>query len=75
MRPHPDEGTPPPHRLHPGRLQPGRHEKALPTWFHASAREHDYIYVSAGVRGLQFKLAPQALVDYIGAQYAEIIKL
>ena len=49
-------------------------KKPFPTWFHNSALGFEYIYVSAGVRGLQLKIAPQALISYVGADTAEIIK-
>ena len=42
-------------------------KKPFPTFIHESALLYDAIYVSAGVRGLQFKIAPQALIDFIGA--------
>jgi len=42
-------------------------KKPLPTFIHESALLYDYIYISAGVRGLQLKIAPQDLIDYIGA--------
>ena len=42
-------------------------KKPLPTFVHESALLYDYIYVSAGVRGLQFKINPEALIDFIGA--------
>ena len=42
-------------------------KKPLPTFIHESALLYDFIYVSAGVRGLQFKIAPQALIDFVGA--------
>ena len=32
----------------------------------------DYIYVSAGVRGLQLRIAPQDLIGFVGATVAEI---
>ena len=34
---------------------------------------YDYIYVSAGVRGLQFKIDPQALVAFVGAETVDLI--
>lgn len=49
-------------------------KKPFPTWFHATATDYDYIYVSAGVRGLQLKIEPQALIGYVGAELAELIK-
>jgi len=42
-------------------------KKALPTFFFESALIFDHIYVSAGVRGLQLKINPAALMEYIGA--------
>ena len=41
-------------------------KRPLPTFFFESALLYDYIYVSAGIRGLQFKIAPQALIDFVG---------
>ena len=57
-----------------GGCSPVGMKKPFPTWFHATAAELPYIYVSAGVRGLQFKLDPLVLAAYVGAQFAEIIK-
>ena len=37
-------------------------KKALPTWFHQSIMNYDKVYCSAGMRGLQFCLAPADLV-------------
>ena len=42
-------------------------KKQYPTFIHESALLYDFIYISAGVRGLQFKIAPQDLIDYVGA--------
>ena len=42
-------------------------KKPLPTFIYESALLYDAIYVSAGVRGLQLKINPQALIDFIGA--------
>ena len=47
-------------------------KKAFPTYIHASASEHPFIYISAGVRGLQLKLAPSDLAAYVRATFAEI---
>ena len=33
-------------------------KKRFPTFFHSSASDHDVIYVSAGVRGLQIEINP-----------------
>ena len=42
-------------------------KKPLPTYIHESALLWDTIYVSAGVRGLQICIEPQALIDFVGA--------
>ena len=42
-------------------------KKPLPTFLHESAFLCDSIYVSAGVRGLQVCISPQALKDFVGA--------
>ena len=42
-------------------------KKPLPTFIYESALLYDYIYVSAGVRGLQIRIAPQALIDFTSA--------
>ena len=47
-------------------------KKAFPTYIHAAASEHPFIYISAGVRGLQLKLAPADLAAYVRAAFAEI---
>lgn len=47
-------------------------KKPFLTFIHESCTLYDYIYVSAGIRGLQLKIRPSDLVDYIGAQYYPI---
>ena len=42
-------------------------KKPFPTFIHESALLWDTIYISAGVRGLQICIAPQALIDFVGA--------
>ena len=42
-------------------------KKPLPTFIHESALLWDTIYVSAGVRGLQLCIAPQALISFTSA--------
>lgn len=42
-------------------------KKPFPTFIHESALLYDYIYVSAGIRGLQLKIAPQDLIAFVGA--------
>lgn len=43
-------------------------KKPFPTFIHESALLHDHIYISAGVRGLQFKISPQYLIEFVGAE-------
>lgn len=47
-------------------------KKRFPTYFHATVSDHPFVYVSAGVRGLQLKIAPAELVEFVGAIVAEI---
>ena len=42
-------------------------KKPLPTFIHESALLYDHIFVSAGIRGLQIKIDPNALISFIGA--------
>ena len=48
-------------------------KKPFPTFIHESALNFDYIYVSAGQRGLQFKISPQDLINYVKATLADLI--
>ena len=48
-------------------------KKPFPTFIHESALKFDYIYVSAGQRGLQFKISPQDLINYVKATLADLI--
>ena len=43
-------------------------KKQLPTFIHESCLLYDYIYVSAGVRGLQLRISPNDLIRYVGAE-------
>lgn len=47
-------------------------KRPLPTFIHATCVEHDKIYISAGVRGLQIAISPADLIAYTGAEVAEI---
>lgn len=48
-------------------------KKPLPTYIHTSSLEHERIYISAGVRGLQIAIAPSDLISYVGATVADLI--
>lgn len=47
-------------------------KKRFPTYFHSTAMNFDHIYVSAGVRGLQIEISPAVLIDFVGANVAEV---
>lgn len=47
-------------------------KKHFPTFFHSTALDHDSIYVSAGVRGLQIEIAPAKLITFTGAIIADV---
>ena len=55
-----------------GGCSPIGRKKSFPTFFHSSCLNYDYIYVSAGQRGLQLKINPKQLVDYVRASVADI---
>ncbi len=40
-------------------------KKPFPTYIYESALLYDYIFISAGKRGLQVKIKPQDLIDYV----------
>lgn len=48
-------------------------KKHFPTYLDESAVDFDYIYVSAGQRGLQVRLAPGDLLREARAEYADLI--
>ena len=47
-------------------------KKRFPTYFHSTANDHEKIYVSAGVRGLQIQIAPSDLISFVQAIVAEV---
>lgn len=55
-----------------GGCSPVGMKKPFPTFFHSTALDFQYIYVSAGQRGLQFKVSPQDLIVYCKASVADI---
>lgn len=57
-----------------GGCSPVGMKKPFPTFFHSTAADFGSIYVSAGQRGLQFKIKPQDLIDFVGASVCDIIK-
>lgn len=55
-----------------GGCSPVGMKKPFPTYFHLTCNDFDHIYVSAGMRGLQLKMAPADLVAFVGATVADI---
>lgn len=55
-----------------GGCSPVGMKKPFPTYFHTTCTDFEFIYVSAGMRGLQFKVAPADLVAYVGAEVADL---
>lgn len=47
-------------------------KKRFPIYFHTTAADHDVIYVSAGVRGLQIQISPSDLIDFVQATLADV---
>ena len=48
-------------------------KKNYPVYIQESCLSHDHIYVSAGQRGLQLKLAPADLIRFVSAQLGDMI--
>ena len=47
-------------------------KKRFPTYFHTSALEHQTIFVSAGVRGMQIEIAPADLIAFVRGVVADV---
>lgn len=58
-----------------GACSPIGMKKHFPTYIHETAGLYDHIYVSAGQRGLQIKVAPQDLIREVRGVEADIIYL
>ncbi|WP_455497454.1 Cys-tRNA(Pro) deacylase [Coprobacter sp.] len=48
-------------------------KKHFPTYFHHTCLNFDYIYVSAGIRGIQIKIDPKDLTSYVSAEIGDIV--
>ena len=55
-----------------GGCSPVGMKKQFPTFIHETCELFDYIYVSAGVRGLQFKLNPMDLIQVVDMTIADL---
>ena len=49
-------------------------KKKYPTFIDESAKKYDRIYVSAGMRGEQLILAPDALAAFVGSEFKNLTK-
>ncbi|MDL2262195.1 Cys-tRNA(Pro) deacylase [Bacteroidales bacterium OttesenSCG-928-I21] len=49
-------------------------KKNYPTLIHETCVDYPFIYISAGVRGLQIKLNPTDLIETIKAETADLVK-
>ncbi len=49
-------------------------KKPFPTFFHKTAADFPEIFVSAGVRGLQIKIAPEDLIAFVGGTVCDLVK-
>ncbi|MBP1664255.1 MAG: cysteinyl-tRNA(Pro) deacylase [Bacteroidetes bacterium] len=56
-----------------GACSPIGMKKQFPAFIHTSCSEFPYIYVSAGQRGLQIRIAPQDLIQISQARPAQLI--
>ncbi len=48
-------------------------KKAFPTFIHDSCLQFEYIFISAGVRGVQIRLKPEDLIGYVRATVCPLI--
>ncbi|MBN2661936.1 MAG: Cys-tRNA(Pro) deacylase [Tannerellaceae bacterium] len=56
-----------------GACSPIGMKKHFPTFIHETCLEYSFIYVSAGQRGLQIKLAPSDLIKEVAATVCKLI--
>lgn len=57
-----------------GACSPLGMKKHFPTYIHATCRQHAFIYVSAGQRGLQIKASPADLIRTVPMQVADLVE-
>ncbi len=48
-------------------------KKDFPVFIHDSCRQYDSIYISAGIRGLQIEIAPEALIRFTHATVTDLV--
>lgn len=56
-----------------GACSPIGMKKSFPTYIHSTCTDFEFIYISAGQRGLQLKLDPRELIGEVGAQVCDLI--
>lgn len=56
-----------------GGCSPVGMKKPFPTFFHSTALDFEYIYVSAGQRGLQLRIDPKQLINFVGAEVCDLV--
>ena len=47
-------------------------KKHFPTYIHETCTEYPFIYISAGIRGLQIKIAPNDLIKEAKAEVTSL---
>ena len=47
-------------------------KKAFPTYFDATMESLAFVYVSAGLRGMQMKVNPKDLASIVNAEFIEL---
>lgn len=55
-----------------GGCSPVGMKKPFPTYMHSSIESYNHVYVSAGIRGLQFKIDPQDLIKITKATVCDL---
>lgn len=55
-----------------GGCSPVGMKKPFPTFYHRTATDFNHIFVSAGQRGLQFKIDPRQLIEYTHGTLADL---
>ena len=48
-------------------------KKRYPVFIHENCRKYSFIFISAGMRGLQMKVQPDELIKITGAQLADLV--
>ena len=55
-----------------GGCSPVGMKKAFPTYFDATMEPQKFVYVSAGLRGMQMKVNPKDLASVVNAEFVEL---